>query len=148
MRSYGTIALTLQKLESQASTLPLPMPARKPPTKPKAKATPRHSATAVVSNIARERELSPAYVLDLFKTCLGEIVNAAYQNGSCWIPGIGRFEVKAVAQKIGRHPVSGEAIVIPATTKLAFKQSVPRARRKACDPDEATPAPRKRSKTA
>jgi DNA-binding protein HU-beta len=49
------------------------------------------------------------------------IMKEVEENSKAAIPNFGTFKVKQRAERTGRNPQTGEALVIPAKTVIAFK---------------------------
>ena len=54
---------------------------------------------------------------------IAAIVNALKDGDKVQLIGFGTFEVKAVAEREGRNPKTGEVIKIPASKKVSFTAS-------------------------
>lgn len=54
---------------------------------------------------------------------IAAIVNALKEGDKVQLIGFGTFEVKAVAEREGRNPKTGEVIKIPASKKVSFTAS-------------------------
>lgn len=63
-------------------------------------------------------------VAEVIKETLKVITEMAYAGDSVIIKGFGTFVVKETAERNGRNPQTGAALVIPAKRKLALKSKV------------------------
>lgn len=61
---------------------------------------------------------------EVIKETLAAITEMAYAGDSVIIKGFGTFVVKETAERNGRNPQTGAALVIPAKRKLALKSKV------------------------
>ena len=53
------------------------------------------------------------------------IVTGIVNEGVVSLPGLGKFEVKEVAEREGRNPQTGESLVIAAHSTLKFRAAGP-----------------------
>ena len=60
---------------------------------------------------------------EVLDTVLAIVKNAALEEGKLTVPNFGTFKVKTRAERAGRNPQTGEALVIPAKQVLTFKAS-------------------------
>jgi nucleoid DNA-binding protein len=74
---------------------------------------------AIVDHLATKLDVTKK-VANQFLSELNELV---YKNAkkSLTIPGLGKFFVQKYKKRNGRNPATGEAMVIPAKTKVRFK---------------------------
>jgi DNA-binding protein HU-beta len=54
-------------------------------------------------------------------TVVEQIVEGTKEHGKVKVAGLGDFSTKAVAEKNGRNPRTGETVVVPAHNKLVVK---------------------------
>ena len=71
--------------------------------------------------IARAAGISQRQVQDLFRETLAVIKLGLRRDGHVTITGIGRFHIKEKAARMGRHPRTGEPLVIPAQRVVRLK---------------------------
>ena len=79
--------------------------------------------TDLVNVVAAEAELSKKVAEAAVNATLDAIVNALKSGDKVQLIGFGTFEVKAVAEREGRNPATGETIKIAAAKKPAFTAS-------------------------
>ncbi len=79
--------------------------------------------TDLVNVVAAEAELSKKAAETAVNATLDAIANALKSGDKVQLIGFGTFEVKAVAEREGRNPKTGETIKIAATKKPAFTAS-------------------------
>lgn len=65
-------------------------------------------------------ELSLETVRATLDTLLDVIGEELHEDEDVILKGFGRFTVSERAQRIGRHPVTGDRMVIPARKKVTF----------------------------
>lgn len=58
---------------------------------------------------------------DIVDGAFGYVANALVAGEKVQIAGLGVFEVKATAARLGRNPATGEPVNIPAGKKISFK---------------------------
>lgn len=51
---------------------------------------------------------------------IADIISELKINGQATLRGFGTFKIKAMAERQGRNPATGESITIPAKNKVAF----------------------------
>ncbi|KXZ46353.1 hypothetical protein GPECTOR_44g31 [Gonium pectorale] len=117
--------------------------------KPAAKTT--VGKAALVEAIAKEAELTKEQATKAFDALIGSIEDALIAGERVTIVGFGSFERKDRAERNGRNPSTGEAMVIPAQKTATFKVSpalkdtingkVPEPKPKAAAPAPAKPRP-------
>ena len=64
----------------------------------------------------------------VFDTAIGLLVDHLVKHGKrkpvrVAVPGLGIFQVRARAQREGRHPQNGQPIIIPRARKLVFREA-------------------------
>ena len=79
--------------------------------------------TDLVNVVAAEAELSKKAAEAAVNATLDAIANALKSGDKVQLIGFGTFEVKAVSEREGRNPKTGETIKIAATKKPAFTAS-------------------------
>ena len=79
--------------------------------------------TDLVNVIASEKEISKKTVETVVNAAIDAITAALKEGDKVQLIGFGTFEVKAVAEREGRNPKTGETIKIAATKKPAFSAS-------------------------
>lgn len=79
--------------------------------------------TDLVNVVANETELKKKDVEAVVNATLAAVANALKEGDKVQLIGFGNFEVKAVAEKEGRNPQTGEKITIAAYKKPAFVAS-------------------------
>ena len=79
--------------------------------------------TDLINVVAAEAELSKKAAEAAVNATLDAIVNALKSGDKVQLIGFGTFEVKAVAEREGRNPATGETIKIAAAKKPAFTAS-------------------------
>ncbi len=79
--------------------------------------------TDLVNVIAAEAELTKKQAEAALNATLDAIANALKNDDKVQLIGFGTFEVKAVAEREGRNPKTGETIKIAAAKKPAFSAS-------------------------
>lgn len=79
--------------------------------------------TDLVNVVAAEAELSKKAAEAAVNATLDAIANALKSGDKVQLIGFGTFEVKAVAEREGRNPKTGETIKIAATKKPSFTAS-------------------------
>lgn len=79
--------------------------------------------TDLVNVVANETEIPKKTVETIVAQTLDSIANALKEGDKVQLIGFGTFEVKDVAAREGRNPLTGEAISIEASKKPAFTAS-------------------------
>ena len=79
--------------------------------------------TDLVNVVSAETEIPKKTVDAVVNSVLEAINNALKENDKVQLIGFGTFEVKAVAEREGRNPKTGEVIKIPASKKVSFTAS-------------------------
>lgn len=72
---------------------------------------------AAIASEASMTQVDVAKVMDAFAKVVAEKV----VTDKVVVNGIGSFEVKAKAERVGHNPATGEKITIPASKAVAFK---------------------------
>ncbi len=79
--------------------------------------------TDLINVVAQEAELSKKAAEAAVNATIAAIANALKNGDKVQLIGFGTFEVKAVAEREGRNPKTGETIKIAAAKKPAFTAS-------------------------
>ena len=79
--------------------------------------------TDLVNVIAQEAELTKKQAEAALNATIDAIATALKNGDKVQLIGFGTFEVKAVAEREGRNPKTGETIKIAAAKKPAFSAS-------------------------
>ena len=79
--------------------------------------------TDLVNVVANETEIPKKTVETIVAQTLDSIANALKEGDKVQLIGFGTFEVKDVAAREGRNPLTGEAISIEASKKPTFTAS-------------------------
>ena len=79
--------------------------------------------TDLINVVAQEAELSKKAAEAAVNATIAAIANALKSGDKVQLIGFGTFEVKAVAEREGRNPKTGETIKIAAAKKPAFTAS-------------------------
>ena len=79
--------------------------------------------TDLVNVVAAEANLPKKDADAAVSATLAAIANALKNGDKVQLLGFGTFEVKAVAEREGRNPKTGETIKIPASKKASFTAS-------------------------
>lgn len=77
----------------------------------------------LISNIARETNLTQKRVNDIVDTILETIVEIVKEEGSITFTNFGKFEKKVRRERKGVNPKTGDLILIPPKEVLVFKPS-------------------------
>ena len=77
--------------------------------------------TALVNAVAEKADVSKKDADKAVAAVLESITDALAQGDKVQIVGFGTFEVRARAEKQGRNPKTGEAMIVPASNLPAFK---------------------------
>ena len=77
--------------------------------------------TELVNAVAEKADLSKKDADKAVAAVLDSITDALAQGDKVQIVGFGTFEVRARAEKQGRNPKTGEAMIVPASNLPAFK---------------------------
>lgn len=77
--------------------------------------------TELVNAVAEKADFSKKDADKAVAAVLDSITDALAQGDKVQIVGFGTFEVRARAEKQGRNPKTGEAMVVPASNLPAFK---------------------------
>ncbi len=77
--------------------------------------------TELVNAVAEKADLSKKDADKAVAAVLESITDALAQGDKVQIVGFGTFEVRARAEKQGRNPKTGEAMIVPASNLPAFK---------------------------
>ena len=78
------------------------------------------NTTDLIDRIAAEHSVAKDHVRKILDSTFAAITAAAVQGDEVALSGFGKFKVTERAERQGRNPVTGEAIVIPAARKLSF----------------------------
>ncbi|MBQ8321273.1 MAG: HU family DNA-binding protein [Clostridia bacterium] len=79
--------------------------------------------TDLINVVAQEAELTKKDAEAAVNATIAAIANALKSGDKVQLIGFGTFEVKAVAEREGRNPKTGETIKIAAAKKPAFTAS-------------------------
>ena len=77
--------------------------------------------TELVNAVAEKADFSKKDADEAVAAVLDSITDALAQGDKVQIVGFGTFEVRARAEKQGRNPKTGEAMIVPASNLPAFK---------------------------
>ena len=77
--------------------------------------------TELVNAVAEKADFSKKDADKAVAAVLDSITDALAQGDMVQIVGFGTFEVRARAEKQGRNPKTGEAMIVPASNLPAFK---------------------------
>ncbi|MBS5873207.1 MAG: HU family DNA-binding protein [Clostridiales bacterium] len=77
--------------------------------------------TELVNAVAEKADFSKKDADKAVAAVLESITDALAQGDKVQIVGFGTFEVRARAEKQGRNPKTGEAMIVPASNLPAFK---------------------------
>ena len=77
--------------------------------------------TELVNAVAEKADFSKKDADKAVAAVLDSITDALAQGDKVQIVGLGTFEVRARAEKQGRNPKTGEAMIVPASNLPAFK---------------------------
>ena len=77
--------------------------------------------TELVNAVAEKADFSKKDADKAVAAVLDSITDALAQGDKVQIVGFGTFEVRARAEKQGRNPKTGEAMIVPASNLPAFK---------------------------
>ena len=77
--------------------------------------------TELVNAVAEKADISKKEADKAVAAVLDSITDALAQGDKVQIVGFGTFEVRARAEKQGRNPKTGEAMIVPASNLPAFK---------------------------
>ena len=77
--------------------------------------------TELVNAFAEKADFSKKDADKAVAAVLDSITDALAQGDKVQIVGFGTFEVRARAEKQGRNPKTGEAMIVPASNLPAFK---------------------------
>lgn len=77
--------------------------------------------TELVNAVAEKADFSKKDAEKAVAAVLDSITDALAQGDKVQIVGFGTFEVRARAEKQGRNPKTGEAMIVPASNLPAFK---------------------------
>ena len=80
--------------------------------------------TELVNAVAEKADFSKKDADKAVAAVLDSITDALAQGDKVQIVGFGTFEVRARAEKQGRNPKTGEAMIVPASNLPAFKEAV------------------------
>jgi DNA-binding protein HU-beta len=78
------------------------------------------NTTDLIDRVAAEHGVAKDHVRKILDSTFGAITAAAVQGDEVALSGFGKFKVTERAERQGRNPVTGEAIIIPAARKLSF----------------------------
>lgn len=75
----------------------------------------------IINKVVDIADLSPSQADNAVSAIFEQITNALARGEAVNLVGFGSFSVKSRAERSGRNPNNGEAIVIPASTQPVFK---------------------------
>jgi DNA-binding protein HU-beta len=78
------------------------------------------NTTDLIDRIAAEHGVAKDHVRKILDSTFGAMTAAALRGDEVALSGFGKFKVTERAERQGRNPATGEAIVIPAAKKLSF----------------------------
>ena len=78
---------------------------------------------SIVNRISENTGLTIKDSSELVDIILGEITQSLANNDDVLITGFGKFEVTSKKSRIGRNPLNGEPVTIPARRVMKFKPS-------------------------
>jgi DNA-binding protein HU-beta len=78
------------------------------------------NTTDLIDRIAAEHDVAKDHVRGILDSAFGAITAAAMRGDEIALSGFGKFKVTERAERQGRNPATGEAIIIPAAKKLSF----------------------------
>ncbi len=87
-----------------------------------AKATqPTVTLKQIAADLADKHEMSKKLANEIMDDLIGHLVKNLKKGNRIRIAGLGILQVKKRAARMGRNPMTGEAIKIPAKKKIAFR---------------------------
>jgi len=75
----------------------------------------------IIHEIVNTTHISPRDADNVLAATLEYITNALARNETVQLSGLGSFVVKARAERNGRNPKTGEAMIIAASNQVQFK---------------------------
>ncbi len=87
-----------------------------------AKATqPTVTLKQIAADLAEKHEMSKKQANEIMEDLIGHLVKNLKKGNRIRMAGLGILQVKKRAARMGRNPMTGEAIKIPAKKKIAFR---------------------------
>ena len=87
-----------------------------------AKATqPTVTLKQISADIAEKHEMTKKQANEIMDDLIGHLVKNLKKGNRIRMAGLGILQVKKRAARMGRNPMTGEAIKIPAKKKIAFR---------------------------
>lgn len=75
----------------------------------------------IIRKVREEFDLTIADAERIVDFVLGSIIDETKNTGECGITGFGRFKTSLHAEKKGRNPRTGEALLIPSRKSVKFQ---------------------------
>ena len=85
------------------------------------------SKSNLIDALANKTGFAKTSVQELVEALIAEIAIQAANGATVNVSGLGRFQQKTRAARIGRNPATGEPVQISASTYLAFKPTKSKA---------------------
>lgn len=76
-----------------------------------------------ISEMANRYEITKVEATTQYEAVFRTLFDLLSEGNDVSIPDFGKFEIKERAERNGRNPLTGEALVIPAKKAVAFKAS-------------------------
>ena len=96
-------------------------PAKKTAAAAKTKTAPTVTLKQISADMADKNELTKKHMNELMDELIAHLVKNLKKGNRVRIAGLGILQVKKRAARMGRNPMTGEAIKIPAKKKIAFR---------------------------
>ena len=74
-----------------------------------------------IKEMASRCEITQVDATEQYEDVFGVLKELLSEGNDVSIPDFGKFEIKERAERTGRNPATGEAIVIPAKKAIRFK---------------------------
>lgn len=84
--------------------------------------TKRMNKTDLIRNVASHSRLDQPFTKSVIES-LTTILNGLKPGEEYVIPGFGKYFRKETPARMGRNPATGEDVMIPARSRIAFKAS-------------------------
>lgn len=116
-----TTAKTAAKTTAKTTTKTATKTTAKTATATKSTTAPTVTLKQISAELAGKADLTKKQVNELMDDLVSQLVKNLKKGNRVRMAGLGILQVKKRAARMGRNPMTGEAIKIPAKKKIAFR---------------------------